>query len=271
MWQEDLQGGGGMAHEAGAKGTTDGATRLVLDAARRWGADLAGAAALGETGVKARFGWAVAIAVRLSDAVIDDVRRGPTLTYAYHYLVVNRLLDDIALRVTGVIQGQGFRALPVPASQIADRSGQAGIFPHKTAATLAGLGWLGRNALLVTPQWGPRLRLATVLTDLPLAAGRPLPAFAAPLAASGGAPAPAAPGPAHPCAGCAACVKACPAGALTGGAFAPGDDRAAIVDAERCAAWIDARDAAIGAEVCGVCVAVCPAGCRGGSSRQGRE
>jgi len=268
MWQEDSRGGTRVAHEAEGKRATDGATKLVLDAARRWGADLAGAAALGEVGVKARLGWAVAIAVRLSDAVIDEVRRGPTPTYAYHYLVVNGLLDDIALRVAGVIQGQGFRALPVPASQTVDRPGMAGIFPHKTAATLAGLGWLGRNALLVTPQWGPRVRLATVLTDLPLAAGRPLPAFAARLAAPGGAPAP---GPSHPCAGCAACVKACPAGALTGGHFTPGDDRAAILDVERCAAWIDARDPAIGAEVCGVCMAVCPAGCRGGSSHQERE
>ena len=41
-------------------------------------------------------------------------------------------------------------------------------------AMQAGLGQLGRNGILVTPQFGPRLRLSKVITDLPLVADAPI-------------------------------------------------------------------------------------------------
>ena len=45
------------------------------------------------------------------------------------------------------------------------------IFASKTAATRAGLGWIGKTALLVTPEWGPAVRLGTVFTYAALGAG----------------------------------------------------------------------------------------------------
>ena len=50
----------------------------------------------------------------------------------------------------------------------------ARVFPHKTAATQAGLGWIGKTALFVSPRLGPRLRLATVFTDAELPVGEPV-------------------------------------------------------------------------------------------------
>ena len=48
------------------------------------------------------------------------------------------------------------------------------MFSHKMAAHLAGLGWIGKSCLLVTPQYGPRVRWTTVLTDYPFSmAGTP--------------------------------------------------------------------------------------------------
>ena len=41
-------------------------------------------------------------------------------------------------------------------------------------AMQAGLGQLGRNGLLITPRYGPRVRLSVVLTDLPLVADAPV-------------------------------------------------------------------------------------------------
>lgn len=38
----------------------------------------------------------------------------------------------------------------------------------------AGLGELGRNGILITPEFGPRVRLAKVLTDLPLISDKPM-------------------------------------------------------------------------------------------------
>jgi len=38
--------------------------------------------------------------------------------------------------------------------------------PQKTIATRAGLGWIGKTALLITPQFGSAIRLNSVLTDM---------------------------------------------------------------------------------------------------------
>jgi len=248
-----------------------GVTRIyaeeLLETALDLGADLAGAASLeglpsgcgiypgaagrdgGRIGGTAApgHGWeprsVIACAVRLSDPIMDEVlqRGGPTPTYAYHYDRVNALLDEVALRLCrATARGHG-KALPVPASQVVDRVNLAAVFSHKTAATLAGLGWIGRSALLVTPDFGPRVRLVSILTDLE---ARTPPHLEVPW---------------H-CGDCRACVQACPAGAVDPGleAWRPGDPRP--LDAHRCrdhmaACWGDA-----GGDKCGLCVAVCPWG-----------
>lgn len=43
--------------------------------------------------------------------------------------------------------------------------------PHKAVACRAGLGWIGKNNLLTTPDFGGAVRLCTVVTDAPLAYG----------------------------------------------------------------------------------------------------
>ncbi len=65
----------------------------------------------------------------------------------------------------------------------------------------AGLGELGRNGLLITPQFGPRVRLAKVLTDLPMAVDRPI-RF----------------GVAEFCETCMLCAEQCPSGSISKGA-----------------------------------------------------
>jgi epoxyqueuosine reductase len=78
--------------------------------------------------------------------------------------------------------------------------GRGGIF-LKDAAVLAGLGVIGRNNLLVTPEYGPRVRLGALLLDRPLAGNGALAGFA-------------------PCDGCPApCQQACPQGAFHGGGY----------------------------------------------------
>jgi epoxyqueuosine reductase QueG len=146
-----------------------------------------------EPGTRERFARALSLGKRLSDAVLEDIRDRPTALYLHHYRQANYFLDRGAFLVAGRIQKRGFAALPIAASQIVDWENQRAHVSHKHVGRAAGLGWWGRNNLLVNPDLGARFRLVTVLTDMPLEAGVPL---------------------ARDCGLCRACARACPAGAI---------------------------------------------------------
>jgi len=176
--------------------------RRELEAfARELGFDLFGVADIAalradfelEPETRDRFGLAVSLGKRLSDAVLEDIRDHPTALYFHHYRQMNFFLDRGALLVADFIQKRGFAALPIAASQIVDWEGQRAHVSHKHVGRAAGLGWFGRNNLLVNPGLGARFRLVTVLTDMPLEPGAPL---------------------ARDCGPCRACAGACPAGAI---------------------------------------------------------
>lgn len=192
--------------------------------------------------------YGVTLLYRLSDAVLDEITDwgdlGPTYSYFQHYRAVNAFLDSKTLWVTTMLERMGYRAMPVAASQsVKDMGEYSGIFPHKTAAVLAGLGWIGKSALFVSPQFGPRVRLATVLTDLPL------PVNKNPVRLPG-------------CGSCDRCVKACPACAITGEPYQPGKStRADLLDPRACSEYMKKAYQHIGrGAVCGICMAVCPYG-----------
>lgn len=140
-----------------------------------------------------RFDRAVALGKRLNDAVLEDIPDHPTSLYFHHYRQANNFLDRGAFLVADFIQSAGFRALPAAASQIVDWEGQRAHVSHKHVGRAAGLGWFGRNNLLVNPALGSRFRLVTVLTDMPLEPAAPLD---------------------RDCGACRACAAACPAGAI---------------------------------------------------------
>jgi epoxyqueuosine reductase QueG len=146
-----------------------------------------------EPATRERFGLAISLGKGLSDAVLDDIRDHPTAVYFHHYRQMNAFLDRGALLVADHIQKQGFASLPVAASQIIDWEGQRAHLSHKHVARAAGLGWLGRNNLLVNRELGSRFRLVTVLAGMPLEPDAPLELD---------------------CGACRACAKACPAGAI---------------------------------------------------------
>lgn len=186
---------------------------------------------------------ALSLMAPLSPEVVAQVAAGraPTMLYYQHYRTVNALLDRATFLLARILSEGGYRALPIPASQTVDRAAQAGAFPHKTAAVLAGLGWIGRHALLVTEHYGPRIRLATVLTDLPC----PEPSVQA----------------SSRCGDCRVCQEACPAGAIQGAVWAPGLERSSLVDAHACLDYMQTHFDKTGrGSVCGVCMAVCPGG-----------
>ncbi len=213
--------------------------RRISETAEELGFDLCGAADLPdlkelahdlspETAGRLRTG--VALGVFLASGVLEDLDDRPTRLYLHHYRQINYFLDRNALELARRIERLGARAVPVAASQTIDWTVQRGHLSHKEVARRAGLGWIGRNNLLVTPERGSRVRLVTVLTDLPLSTGKPLE---------------------RDCGDCRDCLPACPAGAI-------GEDPEAF-DHRRCYERLKEfkNSLNLGHYICGVCVRDC--------------
>lgn len=205
------------------------------------GADLVGFSSLGEnrSPEHPEYGYAVTIVRKLSRAVIKTINGAPTMEYFQHYRATNARLDSIALNAVSFIESAGYLALPVAASQSTpDKKDEyRGIFPHKTGAVLSGLGFIGKNGLLIT-EYGSAVRLASVLTDMPLSAQKEIKPCL--------------------CGDCQICKNACPAGAITGELYVNGAERSTIFDAKKCSEHMKTYKNIGRGAVCGICISVCP-------------
>ena len=195
--------------------------------------------------VIASFPRAISIGIALLHPIVDQLPQrfepAVAMNYKYHaYSLVNQRLDSITSRLSSVVQGRGFRALPVPASQTVDSERLLGAFSHKMAAHLAGLGWIGKSCLLVTPEAGPRVRWATILTGAEIdVTGPPI---------------------RERCGKCEKCVDICPPHTFTGRSFVSSEPRAMRFDVSRCKAYHDEAKESMGVAVCGLCLYICPHG-----------
>jgi epoxyqueuosine reductase len=180
--------------------------------------------------VIAKVDHAIVIGTRLSAAVLDEIHQEPTRLYSHHYKTANTYLDLCAFRISNLIQDKGFYSLPIPASQLLDWKTQTAHLSHKHLGVLAGLGWIGRNNLLVNPVAGAQLRLATVLTDMPLTADKPIQ---------------------EDCGQCRACVVLCPSGAIK--------ENSREFDHRACFEKLKEfeKSNTVNQYICGVCVNVC--------------
>jgi len=174
--------------------------------------------------------FGISIGVVLSKSVLMGIVDGPTLLYKWHYRQANNLLDKIAFLVTKFITDLGHRALPIPASQIVDWDKQRGHISHRTVAEAAGIGWRGRNNLIVNEKYGSAIRLVSVLTDIPLSEDSPVQ---------------------NMCGSCRRCISVCPAGAL--------GETWREYDLNKCYSMLTefSKRRGIGQHICGICVKEC--------------
>jgi epoxyqueuosine reductase QueG len=165
---------------------------------------------------------AISIGVRLPDAIVDALpdRDNPAVAvnYRHAYDITNLRLDLLTSKLASIIQQDGYKALAIPASERYDNERICAVFSHKLAANLAGLGWIGKSCLFVTPEAGPRVRWATVLTDAPLeVTGEPIESK---------------------CVDCNECVEICPVSAFTGEPFRENEPRKVRYDARKCEEYL---------------------------------
>jgi epoxyqueuosine reductase len=217
----------------------DSLSKKLAESARWHGAALFGVADL--TGAQAKklgelpeslsgYPRAISVAVALAPKIVETCIDAPTRLYAFHYRVANTRLDAITFILSQILYSAGYSAQPIPASQITDWEKMTGSLSHRLVGYLAGHGYIGRSRLLVNPQYGARLRLATLLTDAPLPPDAPY---------SGG-----------DCGDCRLCLAVCPASAIR--------ETPEEHNLSACRAKLDYfQRHLVGQHICGVCVRVC--------------
>ncbi len=187
---------------------------------------------------------AITLGIRLIDDVVDQLphreERFAAVNYLNTYEVTNQRLDTVSYKISNLLQKEGYHVLPIPASERCDDERIAAVFSHKLAAHLAGIGWIGKSCLLISPEAGPRARWITVLTNAPLeTTGTPME---------------------ESCGECNRCVEVCPVNAFTGKEFRADEPREIRYDARKCEQYFEELEKAGEIPVCGLCIHVCPHG-----------
>ena len=97
----------------------------------------------------------------------------PSMVYQELYDTSNRVLDDIAYQLTNFITTKlQYKAIFFPRDcyysieTLVDNPNAA--FSHVIAAYYAGMGTIGDSRNLITKEFGPRLRIVSILTDAPI-------------------------------------------------------------------------------------------------------
>ncbi len=185
------------------------------------------------------------LSTAISLALTHPEQQTENQIYEYRYPEIEQKLEHIQKNIAKQLRVDGWRFLEIPpdSSKQRDRliSKIHPLFPHKTAATCAGLGWIGKSGLLISPSYGPKLSWATVLTNAPYqATGQPY---------------------IHgQCGHCNVCVRACPAGAISGIEWSRCTNYTTMIDIVSCAQQLENNRIAIGELACGNCIKACRCG-----------
>ena len=175
------------------------------------------------------------IGIPLPTPAIDSA---PSIWYSETYKTVNQLLDQSTYRLALFLESKGHAAAFVPrdgyTSLEALREDPSSFFSHRHAAMLAGLGTFGVNNIVLTREYGPRVRFASLFTDALIDHDHPIEE--------------------ELCIECGLCKKKCPAEAIGGGTY-PDD----IIDKDSCTDRTSVLSRK-GISPCGICIQVCPVG-----------
>lgn len=202
----------------------------------------------------AGYSYGISILRRLDARIVDGIDDGPTREYFDLYHSINRELNDVVGKIAAELSAKDLVCEAVMATVRDEdldeqfRGTLASPLSHKLVATRAGLGWIGKTDLFVSPRFGPRMRLASIVTTVPLEVGEPTVE--------------------SECGRCRLCVEQCPTQAANGASWHAGVAREAFFDAFKCRDYcrkISMQRLGECISLCGKCVAVCPLGVDKGS------
>ena len=166
------------------------------------------------------------------------VETAPSIYYHDLYKTVNNALDLKAYELSNFLTHRGYPSIYIPRDCYGDidvlLERPYAFFSHKHAAYLAGLGSFGQSNVILTPEYGPRVRFTSIFTTAEiegdLIKNKSL------------------------CTRCLECVRECPVNAIRKeGNFPPPMDK--ITCARRSKKLRDEYRSP-----CGICIKVCPVG-----------
>jgi epoxyqueuosine reductase len=203
------------------------------------------------------YNYCIVIGKKLDAKVLDSIKDAPTHEYYNLYDSVNRDLHELSQKLSGFLDSKNMPNLVIKPTGISqdtknyDPGTLTYYFSHKMAATRAGLGWVGKTALMVTEKFGPRVRFASLLLKGPLEKnGIPIEKSVKPVEKS-------------LCGNCNICVDECPAGAGSGLQWDINMSRDSFFDAFACmnkCRELCLKNLGRNITICGICVKVCPVG-----------
>ncbi len=185
--------------------------------------------------------YAIVIGHKMNPEIIEKI----PLTYSndqYAQEYLNEYSDsfkrasDIAEKIVKLINEKGYEALILDGSGTNPKLNLKRNFSNKASASIAGLGWIGKNAMLINEKYGPRLTWCTILTNAPLSeyTGNYMDSL---------------------CGDCTYCVKACP-----GKAIIDNPNPQISYDPEKCGAHLQHMATTGHLMACGMCLYICPFG-----------
>lgn len=176
---------------------------------------------------------ALLIGIAIDPEYIKKVLDNPDYkpTHEDEYVQTEDRAGEMADGIARFLNGKGYKAISqsdagLLAEGVFHFETKESVLPHKTVALLSGLGWIGKNNLFITPEYGAAQCLGSVLTDAPLEM-----MYQEPLLPK--------------CGHCSTCVDICEKKVLKGKVWSPVVSRDEIVDVYGCS-------------VCLKCLAHCP-------------
>jgi epoxyqueuosine reductase len=195
--------------------------------------------------------FAISIGRKMDDDIIDELQyNGPTRKYYDLYTDTNNSLQLVIDNISDALRANNIDSIKIKPTyedgELDEKYHETLVtdFSHKMAATRAGLGWIGKTDLFVSDIFGPRLRLATLLTN------HELPLSKLPYDESY-------------CGQCNICVSKCPAKAANGLSWNIHIPREKFYDAFKCrnkCRELTKEKLDVSTSLCGICVSVCPIG-----------
>lgn len=192
--------------------------------------------------VRENFDYGIVIGLAFSKKAMQSNMNGDARQYWSEFIPMNKKLPQLAVHTANLLIDKGYKALAKVSTMVVQDSDYRTVLPHKTVATLAGLGFIGKCAALITEEFGSAVRIIVVLTNAPVECGVPVTkSLCKPE--------------------CDICTNVCPGNAVKGGMWEAGIDRDTLLDPHACrrAARQYAKEQ-LGVEetLCALCIANCP-------------